>query len=313
MMAGAPHAELLAAALNALAPITDQQPDSRWNDTDATDRVTVRPYLVAAACPAAVALDGPQPFVEVPAMAGPAAAAAVVDRLVLGDPDPRRQLRPTTPAEGYRAVLGSGLADGWPWEWLNEAGRPAKALVAAEVHRRVAALGRLLPDWPPPEVTRAGRLPYWPHPDRPLRLSGGVDLVLGRRDGSHTLVVVLGGDHRSTTRRRLSYEAVVEALALRRPPAAVLGLLPDAGRSWRLAVDDALLAEGVAAAALGAGVAFGTTRSSAGSLPRTPGPACRRCAHRTGCAEGTAWLAGPGRLRSGFLAAPLPSRPPPAS
>jgi hypothetical protein len=125
--------------------------------------------------------------------------------------------------------------------------------------------------------------------------------VLGRRDGTHTLVIVIGGDHRSSTRRRLTYEALVEALALRRPPAAVLGLLPDAGRSWRVDVDEALLLEGVDAATLGAKTALGVARATGRSLPRTPGPLCRRCAHRASCAEGTAWLAGPGRRRSGFL------------
>ncbi len=296
-----PHADLLAATLGALAVVTDQQPDQRWNDADAADRLAVRPFLVASACPAAVALDGPKPFVETPAVAGPGASAAVLDRLLLGDPDPRRAARPVTPAEGYRAVLTSGLHDGWPWDWLNEAGPPAKAAVAAEVHRRVSAVARLLPDWPPQEATRTGRLPTWTHPSRPLRLHGGVDLVLGRRDGTHTLVIVIGGDHRSSTRRRLTYEALVEALALRRPPAAVLALLPDAGRSWRVEIDEALLLEGVDAATLGAKTALGVARATGRSLPRTPGPLCRRCAHRSSCAEGTAWLAGPGRRRSGFL------------
>jgi hypothetical protein len=295
------HADLLATTLEALAVVTDQQPDQRWNDADAGERLAVRPFLVTAACAASLALDGPQPFVEVPAVAGPAASAAVLDRLLLGDPDPRRATRPTTPAEGYRAVLTSGLLEGWPWDWLNEEGPPAKAAVAAEVHRRVSAVARLLPDWPPPNATRTGRLPTWTHPTRPLRLHGGVDLVLGRRDGTHTLVVVIGGDHRSTTRRRLTYEALVETLALRRAPAAVHALLPDAGRSWRVDVDAALLREGIDAAVLGARTAFGTATATDPSLPRTPGPLCRRCAHQATCTEGTAWLSGPGRLRAGFL------------
>jgi hypothetical protein len=296
------HVALLAAALSALAPVADQLPDTRWRDADIGDRLTVRPWTVAAACPAALALDGPQDFEASPATMGPAVAAAVVDRLVLGDPDPRRPARPTSPAEAYRAVLADPPPDEWPWDAVTEPGaRPLRAALAAEVHRRAGALARMLPDWPPPVATRAGRLPAWIHPERPLRLAGGVDLVLGRRDGGHTLVVVAGGDHRATTRRRLAYEAIVEALALRRPPARVLGLLPASGRRWELAVDEALLTEGIAAAALGARIAFGATTATAGDLPRDPGPHCRECTHRAGCGPGTAWTIGAGRLRSGFL------------
>ena len=296
------HADLLADALGALAPVTDQLPDTRWRDTDHAERLTVRPWSVAAACPAAVALDGPQEFEGTAATMGPTVAAAVVDRLVLGETDPRRRLRSTTPAEAYRAVLGEAVPDDWPWDEVTAPGaRPLRAALAAEVHRRVGALARLLPAWPPPDATRAGRLPAWVHPDRPLRMVGAVDLVLGHRDGTHTLVVVAGTDHRPTTRRRLAYEAIVETLALRRPPARVMGLLPASGRRWDLAVDDAFGQQGVVAAALGALVALGVSRASAGSLPRDPGPHCRACAHRGGCEPGTAWLAGPGRLRSGFL------------
>ena len=300
------HRDLLAAVLAALAPVTDQLPDATWREADRDDRLTVRPWLAAAACPAAVALDGPQDFDASAATMGPTVAAAVVDRLVLGDRDPRRPTRPTSPADGYRAVLSDPAPDEWPWDQVTDPGaRPLRAALAAEVHRRVGALARMLDEWPPPEATRTGRLPAWVHPDRPLRLAGGVDLVLGRRDGGHTLVVVAGGDHRATTRRRLAYEAVVEALALRRPPARVLGLLPASGRRWEVAVDDGVLEEGIAAAALAARVALGVLTATAGGLPRHPGPQCRALrSPRATCEPGTTWLAGPGRLRSGFL--PLP-------
>ena len=114
-------------------------------------------------------------------------------------------------------------------------------------------------------------------------------------------MVALTGDHAGATRDRLAYEAVVELLTVRRAPAVVRALLPDAGRDWSLTVDDDLLATGVAVIAATARVALGVSRRDASDLPRTPSPACRRCAHQAGCGPGAAWLAGPGRLRLGFL------------
>jgi hypothetical protein len=81
----------------------------------------------------------------------------------------------------------------------------------------------------------------------------------------------------------------------------VLGLLPDAGRRWSVPVDDALLDEGIVAAAEAARAALGVQRRDATGLDRRPGPGCRSCAHAVTCDSGTAWLAGPGRLRLGFL------------
>jgi hypothetical protein len=113
--------------------------------------------------------------------------------------------------------------------------------------------------------------------------------------------VVLTGDHGRATRDRLAYEALVELLNLRRPPAVVHGLLPDAGRTWSLTVDDELLAAAVAVAAAAARTALGVRRGDAGDLPRRPSPTCRYCAHAGSCDDGTTWLAGPGRRRLGFL------------
>ncbi len=81
----------------------------------------------------------------------------------------------------------------------------------------------------------------------------------------------------------------------------MLGLLPDAGRRWSVAVDDALLDEGIDAAADAARTALGVQRRDAAGLERRPGPGCRSCAHAVTCDSGTAWLHGPGRLRLGFL------------
>ncbi|HET9459882.1 MAG TPA: hypothetical protein VFO51_07885, partial [Sphingomicrobium sp.] len=178
-----------------------------------------------------------------------------------------------------------------------------RALLSAAVSRRASGVARMLQPWPPPDATHAGRRPPWTHPTRPFRLTGGIDATFGRRDGTHTIVVVLTGDHSATTRDRLAYEALVELLGLRRAPAVVRGLMPDAGRDWSVAVDDRLLEDGIGAAVAAARTALGIRRADGAGLPRHPSPACRRCAHATGCADGQAWLDGPGRRRLGFLPA----------
>jgi hypothetical protein len=225
----------------------------------------------------------------------------VLDRLLLGDLDPLRVNRPQDPATAFRDVY-KGTPDDWAWRWAKDEATPEqRILLHAAVSRRVAGAARLLDPWPPPDATHAGRRAPWPHPTKPLRLAGATDVTLGKRDGTHTLVVVLTGDHTGTTRERVAFEAVVEVLLRRRTPAAVRALLADAGRDWSVAVDDDLLATGIEAVGTAARTALGARRADAAGLPRRPGPACRRCAHATGCAEGAAWLAGPGRLRLGFL------------
>lgn len=301
-----PAERLRQAAVDALALVADQLPEvPPGTRVDPAERLVVRSTHVRAAlgCPAAVALAGEEPFEESAAVAGWAAAATVADRLVHGHRDPNLGRPPTEPATGFRAVWRERAAEGWPWTWLDGATDADRALTAAEVHRRLAALARTLGAWPPAGASHVGHRPSWTFPNRPLVLQGRVDLVLGRRDGSHTLVVALGGDHDGTTRARLAYEAAVEALALRRPPAAVLALLPDAGRRWQVPVDDALLAHGVATAALAAATALGTRRRDPAGLARRPGTRCRSCTSAASCEPGRAWLDGPGRLLHGFLPA----------
>ena len=296
--------DLRAAVVAALEGVADQLPESPpGTRVEPGVRLDVRSSGVARAlaCPVATAFDGETPFEDSPGAAGWSASVTVLDRIVSGHLDPGRGRPPQDPASGYRTALQEVDRLDWPWPWIAGAGRAEKAVTAAEVHRRVAATARLLDPWPPADARHIGARPSWSFPGRPLRLQGRVELVLGRRDGTHTIVVGVRGDHGPTTRAQLAYEAVVEGLQLRRPPAVVLGLLPDAGRRWPLAVDDTLLGEGVAAAALAARVALGARRREAAGLEPRPGPRCRGCAHGGRCGPGTSWLAGAGRLRSGFL------------
>jgi len=294
-------ADITAAVLEALGPVTDQLPEAKWRDAAEADRVAVRSTTVAITCAAAAALDGDDEFVARPAIAGPGATGAVLDRLLLGPLDPQRAGGPSDPGSAFREVL-QHPPEQWAWEWASrEASREEKALLSGVVSRRIAGIARMLQPWPPPDVTQAGRRLPWTHPSRPLRLHGSGEVTLGKRDGTHTVVAVLTGDHTGATRDRLAYEAVVEVLSVRRVPAVVRGLLPDAGRDWSVRVDDDLLATGVAAIATAARTALGVVRRDAAGLARQPSPACRRCAHQVGCTEGETWLAGPGRLRLGFL------------
>lgn len=301
-------AEAIAALLDALSPVTDQLADLPWREAGDAERLSVRPAHVTTACPAALALDGDTGFEARPVVVAPAATGAVLDRLLLGDRDPARVLGPADPASAFREVLASP-PEHWAWDWATTATREQRAVLSAAVGRRAAGVARMLSPWPPPDATHAGRRPPWTHPTRPLRLVGGVDVTLGKRDGTHTVVVVLTGDHTGGTRRRLAYEALVELLVLRRAPAVVRGLLPDAGRDWALAVDDEVLVDGISAAAEAAATALGVQRTDASRLPRRPSPACRRCAHRRGCPEGAAWIDGPGRLALGFLPSPTEHAP----
>lgn len=296
------HDDLVAALLPVADQLAEHQPGTK---PAPEDWLEVRSGTVAAAlrCPAAAALDGDDGFRASAATAGWKATADATDLLVHGHHDPRRGAPPTDPASAFRQLWADrARLDGWPWPWLADEAQPAdRALTAAEVHRRAAGLARMLDPWPPPDAGAVGHRASWTFPRRTLRLHGRAELVLGRRGRGHTLVVVLNGDHGAATRTRLAYEAVIEAAALRAAPAAVLGLLPDAGRRWQLAVDDDLLADGVRAAGVAAAAALGARARRATGLARTPGPGCRHCAHGATCDEGTSWLTGPGRRRAGFL------------
>lgn len=302
--------DLRSAAVAALEGVADQLPESGPGQrTPPGDWLTIRSTMLsgALACPAAASLDGEEPFEESAAVVGWGAASTVLDRLVHGHLDPGRGLAPTDPASGFRTALREVDQLEWPWPWIDQATKADKAVTAAQVHRRLAAVARLLDPWPPPDASHVGWRAKWTFPGRPLALQGRADLVLGRRDGTHTLVVSLSGDHGPATRARLAFEAVVEALQLRRPPAVVLGLLPDAGRRWPLQVDDSVLADGVTSAGLAARVALAARRRDAAGLERRPGPRCRTCEHRPSCGVGTAWLDGPGSRYLGFLAPATPS------
>jgi hypothetical protein len=295
------------ATVAAVSTVADQLPDGRPSEHP-TDRVEVRggAHVAAASrCPAMLALDGDDGFVPGAAVAGPGATATVVDLLVHGHLDPGRGGAPTTPAAGFRTAWDArGRTEEWPWPWVrDDATREDRAVLAAGVARRTAALARLLDPWPPPDASHVGWRPRWAFPGRPLTLHGRVDIVLGRSGHGHRIVVVLGGDHGPATRARLCYEALVATLHLRAAPGQVLGLLPDAGRRWPVTVDDGVLAEGVEAAGAAARAALGVRRASAAGLPRRPGAWCRGCAHTAGCDPGRTWLAGPANRIAGFLPA----------
>lgn len=293
--------DLVADLVEALAPTAEQLPDIAWREATAGEKLVVRADHLATACPVQAALDGDGDFDTTPVTAGPTAAMGVLDRLVHGSLDPSRPFPASDPGDGFRAVWDEKLDD-WPWDWARDEASPAeRALLSGAVNRRVGAVARMLDPWPPPDATSIGRRNNWLHPERPLQLRTRTDLILGRRDGTHTLVVLLGGDHGPVTRRRLAYDAVLEAVSLRRPPARVRALLPDAGREWTVEVDDDLLAEGVTAAADAARLALATQRIDPAGLAPQPGAVCRYCAHVARCPEGEAWLAGPGHLRHGFL------------
>lgn len=302
-----PPSAIQDALVEALAPVADQLADVVSGErTDAGEWLVVRGNQHVGGCPAAAALDGDEPFEPAAALAGWQAAADATDLVVHGHLDPSRGGGPLDPAAAFRQLWKDrNQRDAWPWPWLrDEAERADRALTAADVGRRMAALARMLhgdAGWPPDGAGKVGLRAKWTFPGRALRLDGRVDVVLGKRGLGHRLVVVLSGDHRADTRSRLAYEAVVEAVALRRSPDAVVGLLPDAGRRWTLTVDDGLLEEGIAVVGAAARAALGVRRRDAGDLERRPGPRCRTCAHRAGCEPGGTWLAGPGRLDFGFL------------
>jgi hypothetical protein len=294
-------ADVVTRLVEALGPVADQLADVPWRDATWDERLGIRSGQVAVACPARAALDGDEPFETSPTIAGPAAGLGVLDRLALGHRDVTRGGAATDPMSAFR-VAYKDEHEKWPWDWAHGGTEEQRVLLAGAATRRAAGIARMLDPWPPTALGFVGFEPNWLYPQRPMRLKARFDAVLGRRDGTHTLVAVIAGDHGPATRRRLAYDALLEVLSLRRAPARVLGLLPDAGRRWSVPVDDALLDEGIEAAAVAARTALGVQRRDATGLERRPGPGCRSCAHAVTCDSGSAWLAGPGRLRLGFLA-----------
>ena len=143
-------------------------------------------------------------------MVGPAAAGG------RARPPPARapRSRPGPPGRRPGAAFREVLAEPpehWAWDWATTASREERALLSAAVE---PAGGRGGPDAgavAAADATHAGRRPPWTHPTRPFRLIGGIDATLGKRDGGHTIVVVLTGDHvrqpriASPTRRSSSW------------------------------------------------------------------------------------------------------------
>lgn len=286
--------------IDALAPVADQLAERVPGEP--VEELAVRHSHVrqATECPAAAALDGETPFEATPALVSWELAAQAADLLVHGHRDPQRAGGPTTPA-GALALATEEVTDNWAFDWWASAGEAERSVAEAAAVRRLSALARMASSWPPEGPVTVGHRPSWRFPNRALVLKGRVDLVIGRRGDGHTLVVVLGGDHRAEVTRRAAFEAVVEAAALNRPPAWVLMALPDAGWKRPVRVDDALLRDGVAVAAEAASVALAAVRRDATGLDRRPGARCRRCVHSANCPPGGKWLANTGRVRLGFL------------
>ena len=302
------HADLLAATLAALAPVADQLPDAPWRDTDRSERLTVRPWLASAACPAAVALDGPQPFVGTPAVARARRSAAVLDRLLLGDPDPRRAPRPATPAEGYRAVLTSRLhrrvAMG-----LAERGGPA----GEGGPRRRGPPPRLAvalvcsPDWPPPDADARRPPPHVDAPESPPPAARR-GRSRARPPRRHPLP-----RHRDRGRSPEHDAAAPRLRGARRdaraPPAAGSRPGPPARHRPTLARSRSTrrsCSRASPPAPSGRRRRSGSTRATDRLAAAGPRAALSPCAHRSRARRAPPGWRGPGRLRSGSCRRPEP-------
>jgi hypothetical protein len=135
-----------------------------------------------------------------------------------------------------------------------------------------------------------------------VRLHGRVDLVMGslRPEGTAELIVVFPGSWSPLVRPRLAYEALLLALHRQRP-ASVTAVCLAEGRTYPHPVTPDLLDEGIAATATAVAAVAGGLQKDPAQLPRRSGPHCGHCPWAPGCPPGTAWLAGPGQRRSGFL------------
>lgn len=289
------------ALVDALEPVVAGLSEGRYAAADPAARVTVRPHDVGEAlrCPARVAMAGPSPFTPNVATATRAAAIAVLDQMVHGEA--------ADPVTAYRAAYDEGGRDGFPWEWLTGGDRrhpitPAeRAACAMRAIELAAAVARVVPDIRA-RVNRVGERCRWDHPERPVRLHGRVDLVMGslRPVGTAELLVVFPGSWSPLVRPRLAYEALLLTLDRQRP-ATVTAVCLAEGRTYSHPVTEDLLGEGVTTTALAVGAVAGGLAKDPGQLPRRTGTHCGHCPSAPGCAPGTAWLGGPGRRRAGFL------------
>lgn len=290
---------------DALEPVAAALPEGRYAVTDPAARVAVSHHHLAEAlrCPARLALAGPSTFTPSVAIATRALALAVLDQIVHGEPAP-------DPVTAYRTAYAEGERDQFPWEWLTgrdqrhpatDADRAAGAMRAVEL---ATAVTRVVPDLRT-RVTRVGERCRWDHPQRPVRLQGRVDLVLGplRPEGTAELLVVFPGSWSPLIRPRLAYEALLLTLHRQRP-ATVTAVCLAEGRTYSHPVTPDLLGEGIAATATAVDAVAGGLRKDPRGLTRRPGPHCERCPSAASCGPGTAWLDGPGRRRAGFLVGP---------
>ncbi len=296
------HRGVERALIDALEPVASGLPEGKYASTEPALRVAVRHNDLgdAARCPAQVAMAGPSPFTPNADVATPSLALAVLDQMVHGDPAP-------DPVTAYRAAFADGGRDQFPWEWLGGGDRrhpvttADKAVCAMRAVERATAVARVVPHLRA-RVTRVGERCRWNHPERPVRLQGRVDLVIGPLLPAATaeLLVVFPGSWSPLIRPRLAYEAVLLTVHGQRP-ATVTAVCLAEGRTYSQPVTPDLLDEGVAATATAVAAVAGGLRKEPRQLPRQPGPHCGRCRSAPACGPGTAWLDGPGRRRSGFL------------
>jgi hypothetical protein len=211
------------------------------------------------------------------------------------------------PPGAYRAAHAHGDPERWPWSWIRTNGRdtpsasPAeRVLVGQKAINLTSAAARGFGTWPPEGLQQFGWRPDWFYPDRALRLAGRIDAVL-RLDGETTLAFFIRGGWNRRLLRQVAYNSVMATLG-REDPDAALVMFPDLGahRTMRLAVDGALLDDGVEAAAQAAEILAVRAGLMVRELARTPGPHCRYCEIAAGCDPGSDWLGGPGARRFGF-------------
>ena len=181
---------------------------------------------VSTVRPVKAALDGDGEFQTTPT-AGPAAASRSSTGCCSADSTRcaarRREIRlPSAPPTRSSSTTGRGPG--------RDEASPEQRRCWPAASRRVSGIARMRSHRGCRRRRGTRMRLSWPDPERPLQLSTRADAVLGRRDGTHTWSCT----SEATTaqpRRRLAYDAVLETVSLRRPPAAIRGLPPDAGRT----------------------------------------------------------------------------------
>jgi hypothetical protein len=204
---------------------------------------------------------------------GPARAAdpftwsARTARRVLGLEGVRRCVagRSRTPSDGVAAGVADVVEDhaggqrgaGSLARWLGEIGPGGRAAVAAEAITWATALYGAL-DWRRLEglVEVGPRDRWWDCPTAPgVGLRGRAEVSVHAAGGCTTaLVTMAGGRPGATAALELGLPALVAVLAVPGPPPArVVGLWPECGRTLVLTVDDVVLERTAAAVVEGFG------------------------------------------------------------